>query len=75
VPALLVVGDAFRTPEMRHEVPIGDPDPIALIETDAVGHAVVPALDGLVVHVDEDLVLVTDDGFESTTDFPHEMEL
>jgi len=63
VPALLVVGDTFRTPEMRHEVALGVPDAFALIETDGVRHAVVPALeaervgalDGIVVHVYEEL--------------------
>src|SRR5262245_57257832 len=63
VPALLVVGDTFRSPEMRHEVPIGVPDAFALIETEGVRHAIVPALeaervaalDGLIVHVYEEL--------------------
>ncbi len=61
--ALLVVGDTFRTPELRHEVPIGIPDPFLFLETGGARHVAVTALetervaalDGLVVHAFEEL--------------------
>ncbi len=43
--ALLIVGDTFRSPEIRHEVPLGVPDPFLYAEVDGARHAVVPALE------------------------------
>ena len=31
-------GDTFRSPELRHEVPLGVPDPFLYIEKDGVKH-------------------------------------
>ncbi len=31
---VLVVGDTIRTPELRHEVPLGIPDPFVYAELD-----------------------------------------
>jgi len=45
VPALLVVGDTFRTPELRHEVPLGVPDQFLFVELDGSRHVVVTALE------------------------------
>jgi Xaa-Pro aminopeptidase len=45
VAALLIVGDTFRSPEIRHEVPLGVPDPFLYVEVDGARHAVVPALE------------------------------
>jgi Xaa-Pro aminopeptidase len=62
VPALLVVGDTFRTPELRHEVPVGVPDPFLFAEVDGSRHIVVTsfevdrisALGDVVVHALEE---------------------
>jgi hypothetical protein len=45
MPALIVVGDTFRTPEIRHEVPLGVPDPFMFVESDGARRAVVPAME------------------------------
>jgi Xaa-Pro aminopeptidase len=45
VPALLIVGDTFRTPEIRHEVPLGVPDPFLFLEIQGARRAVVSALE------------------------------
>ena len=45
MPALLIVGDTFRTPEIRHEVPLGVPDPFLFLEAEGVRRAVVWALE------------------------------
>jgi Xaa-Pro aminopeptidase len=45
VPALLVAGDTFRTPELRHEVPLGVPDLFLFAEVDGSRHVVVTALE------------------------------
>jgi Xaa-Pro aminopeptidase len=34
MPALLIIGDTLRSPEMRHEVPLGIGDPFLYLETD-----------------------------------------
>ena len=34
MPALLIIGDTMRSPEMRHEVPLGIGDPFLYLETD-----------------------------------------
>jgi Xaa-Pro aminopeptidase len=38
VPDVLIYGDTFRTPELRHEVPIGIPDPFLYVEKDGARH-------------------------------------
>ena len=45
MPALLIVGDTFRTPEIRHEVPLGVPDPFLFLEVRGARRAVVWALE------------------------------
>jgi Xaa-Pro aminopeptidase len=45
VPALLIVGDTFRSAELRHEVPLGVPDAFLFAEVDGARHVVVPALE------------------------------
>jgi Xaa-Pro aminopeptidase len=58
VSTLLVVGDTFRTPEIRHEVPLGIPDGFLFAEIDGVKHVVITSLEverisglgGLVAH-------------------------
>ena len=43
--ALLVVGDTVRVPELRHEVPLGIPDPFLFAEVDGARHVVISALE------------------------------
>jgi Xaa-Pro aminopeptidase len=45
VGARLVVGDTFRTPEIRHEVPLAVPDAFLWVEVEGVAHAVVTSLE------------------------------
>ena len=42
---VLIIGDTFRCPEMRHEVPLGVPDPFVYLERDGARHVYV-ARDG-----------------------------
>jgi Xaa-Pro aminopeptidase len=41
VPDVLIYADTYRTPELRHEVPIGIPDPFLYAEKDGVKHVVI----------------------------------
>jgi Xaa-Pro aminopeptidase len=34
MPAILICGDTLRSPELRHEVPLGIGDPFLYLETD-----------------------------------------
>ena len=45
MPALLIVGDTVRTPEIRHEVPLGVPDPFLFLEVGGARRVVVSALE------------------------------
>jgi len=45
VPDVLVYADTFRSPELRHEVPIGVPDPFLYLEKDGVIHVFVDSLE------------------------------
>ena len=45
MPVLLIVGDTFRTPELRHEVSLGVPDPFLFLESEGARRAVVSALE------------------------------
>ena len=38
MPDVLIYADTFRSPELRHEVPLGVPDPFLYIERDGVKH-------------------------------------
>jgi Xaa-Pro aminopeptidase len=41
VPNVLIYGDTVRTPELRHELPIGIPDPFLYAEVDGTRHVVI----------------------------------
>ena len=45
MPDVLMYADTFRSPELRHEVPLGVPDPFLYVEQDGVKH-IVDRLDG-----------------------------
>jgi Xaa-Pro aminopeptidase len=45
VPDVLIYADTFRTPELRHEVPLGVPDPFLYAEKDGVKHLVVNSME------------------------------
>jgi Xaa-Pro aminopeptidase len=57
-PDVVIYADTMRSPELRHEIPIGVPDPFLYAETGGERHAVVPAmelprvseLDGITAH-------------------------
>jgi Xaa-Pro aminopeptidase len=60
---VLIVGDTYRCPELRHEIPLGIPDPFVYIEREGVRHAFAPALEierigqlgGIDVHPNEEI--------------------
>jgi Xaa-Pro aminopeptidase len=65
VDAALIIGDTYRCPELRHEVPLGVPDPFVYLERDGRRHAFVHSLEaqridelglGLEVHLSEEIV-------------------
>jgi Xaa-Pro aminopeptidase len=41
----LIYGDTFRSPELRHEVPLGIPDPFLYVERDGVKHIAIGAME------------------------------
>jgi len=41
----LIIGDTFRTPELRHEVPLGVPDPFVYLEHDGDRHVYVGSME------------------------------
>jgi Xaa-Pro aminopeptidase len=43
---LLLIGDTYRSAELRHEVPLGIPDPFLYLERDGERHVFVPAMEG-----------------------------
>jgi Xaa-Pro aminopeptidase len=45
VPDVLIYGDTFRSPELRHEVPLGIPDPFLYLEQDGVKHIVIGSME------------------------------
>src|ERR1043166_4558558 len=63
VPDVLMYADTFRSPELRHEVPIGVPDPFLYLERDGARHIAIgsmevarlEALDRFTVHAHEEL--------------------
>src|SRR5947209_4638007 len=63
VPDVLIYGDTFRSPELRHEIPIGVPDPFLYAERDGARHVMTSSLElprlrelgGLELHTWEDL--------------------
>jgi len=61
---VLVIGDTFRCPEMRHEVPLAVPDPFVYLERDGVRHVYVHSMEagrirgaapGIIVHALEEV--------------------
>jgi Xaa-Pro aminopeptidase len=45
MPDVLMYADTFRSPELRHEVPIGIPDPFLYAEQDGVRHIAIGAME------------------------------
>jgi Xaa-Pro aminopeptidase len=45
VPDVLIYADTFRSPELRHEVPVGVADPFLYVERDGARHVVVSAFE------------------------------
>ena len=42
---VLIYGDTFRSPELRHEVPLGIPDPFLYVERDGAKHIAIGAME------------------------------
>ena len=42
---VLIYADTFRSPELRHEVPLGIPDPFLYAEKDGVKHIVIGSME------------------------------
>jgi Xaa-Pro aminopeptidase len=42
---VLIIGDTFRSPELRHEVPLGVPDPFVYLERDGSRHVYVGSME------------------------------
>ncbi len=65
MPDVLIFGDTIRSHELRHEIPIGIPDPFLYVERDGERHVVVGSLEiprlrelgGLVIHPPEEFGL------------------
>src|SRR6476619_4041442 len=45
MPDVLMYADTYRSPELRHEVPIGIPDPFLYAEKDGVKHIAIGAME------------------------------
>ena len=45
MPDVLMFGETFRSPELRHEVPLGVPDPFLYAERDGVKHIVISSME------------------------------
>jgi Xaa-Pro aminopeptidase len=43
---VLVIGDTYRCPELRHEIPLGVPDPFVYLERDGARHVFVHSMEG-----------------------------
>jgi len=61
---VLIIGDTFRSPELRHEVPLAVPDPFVYLERDGARHVYIGSMEverirglgrGLAVHPLEEL--------------------
>ena len=42
---VLIIGDTFRSPELRHEIPLGVPDPFVYLERDGARHVYVGSME------------------------------
>src|SRR6478752_2017789 len=47
MPDALIYADTFRSPELRHEVPLGVPDPILYAEKDGTKHIVTHSMEAV----------------------------
>src|SRR3954453_15884864 len=47
MPDALIYADTFRSPELRHEVPLGVPDPILYAEKDGTKHIITPSMEAV----------------------------
>ena len=45
MPDVLMYADTFRSPELRHEVPLGVPDPFLYVEQDGVKHIAIGSME------------------------------
>jgi Xaa-Pro aminopeptidase len=45
MPDVVIIGDTFRVPELRHEVPVGIPDPFMYVEVGGIRHVVVTSFE------------------------------
>ena len=45
MPDVVIIGDTFRLPELRHEVPVGVPDPFMYVEAGGASHVVVTSFE------------------------------
>ena len=45
MPDVVMYADTFRSPELRHEVPIGIPDPFLYVEKDGVRHIMISSME------------------------------
>ncbi len=45
MPDVLILGDTYRSPELRHELPVGIPDPLLYVESNGSRHVVVSAFE------------------------------
>jgi Xaa-Pro aminopeptidase len=45
MPDVLIYADTFRSPELRHEVPLGVPDPFLYVEKDGVKHIAIGSME------------------------------
>ena len=45
MPDVVIIGDTFRLPELRHEVPVGIPDDFVYIEAGGARHLVMAAME------------------------------
>ena len=45
MPDVLIYADTFRSPELRHEVPLGVPDPFLYVEKDGVRHIAIGSME------------------------------
>ena len=45
MPDVLMYADTFRSPELRHEVPLGVPDPFLYAERDGVKHIAIGSME------------------------------
>src|ERR1700712_3515938 len=45
MPDVLIYADTYRSPELRHEVPIGIPDPFLYAERDGIKHIAIGSME------------------------------